>query len=61
MLVDYDNCSTEYIESTTKAQHNKRLKDLQRFPGIEHIRVLEDPKQSYIWNNPNGSPEEPWI
>ena len=61
LLVDWSNGSSEYIESRTKEMHKKRLTALQRNSDIEYIRVLENPKQSYIWSNPNCSPEESWI
>ena len=61
LLVDWSNGSTEYIESRTKEIHNKRLDAFRKISDVEYIRVLENPKQSYIWSNPNCSPEEAWI
>jgi hypothetical protein len=61
MLVDWDNGSTEYIESRNKEVHTKRLKALRRNPSVEYVRVLENPKHSYIWINPDSSPEGEWI
>jgi hypothetical protein len=61
LLVDWSNGSTEYIESQTKEIHNRRLNNLRKVADVEYIRVLENPKQSYAWSNPNCSPEQPWI
>ena len=61
LLVDWSNGSTEYIESRTKEIHNRRLNNLRKVADVEYIRVLENPKQSYIWCNPNCSPEQAWI
>jgi hypothetical protein len=61
LLVDWSNGSSEYIESRTKEVYTKRLNALQRNSDIEYIRVLENPKQSFVWSNPNCSPEENWI
>jgi hypothetical protein len=61
LLVDWSNGSTEYIESRTKDMHTKRLNALRQTADVEYIRVLENPKQSYMWSNPNCSPEESWI
>lgn len=61
LLVDWSNGSSEYIESRTKEVHAKRLNALQRNSDIEYIRVLENPKQSFVWSNPNCSPEGDWI
>ena len=61
LLVDWSNGSTEYINATSKADCDRRLKNLRKVSDIEYITVLENPKQSYIWCNPNCSPEQPWI
>lgn len=61
LLVDWSNGTTEYIESKSKSDCERRLKTYRQVSDIEYIRVLENPKQSYIWCNPNCSPEQAWI
>jgi len=61
LLVDWSNGTTEYISTTSKSDCDKRLKNLRKVSDIEYITVLENPKQSYIWCNPNCSPEQAWV
>ena len=60
LLVDWSNGSTEYINATSKSDRDRRLKNLRQVSDIEYITVLENPKQAYIWCNPNCSPEGSW-
>lgn len=61
LLVDWSNGSTEYIESKSKSDCQRRFNTYQNIVGIENIRVLKNPKKSYAWSKSNNSEETDWI
>ena len=57
ILVDYDNCSTEYVSCSSKADLDWRLTSLKQNSSVEYIEVIT-PQTISTWSNPNCSPEE---
>lgn len=57
ILIDYDNCSTEYVSCSSKADLDWRLTSLKQNSSVEYIEVIA-PQTISTWSNPNGSPEE---
>ena len=60
LLVDYDNCSTEYINVDGKVDLDRKMMLLKNNSSIEHIQVLR-PKFVSSWSSPNSSPEQNWF
>lgn len=60
LLIDYDNCSTEYINVDGIVNLDREMKLLKKNSAIEHIQVLR-PKFVSSWSNPNSSPEQDWF
>lgn len=60
LLVDYDNCSTEYINVDGKVDLDRKMMLLKNNSSIEHIQVVR-PKFVGSWSNPNSSPEQDWF
>jgi hypothetical protein len=61
LLVEYDNCTTEYIPCSTKREYIRKFNSLKQNTSIEYIKVLSNPKPIQSWVNPNCSPETSWI
>jgi hypothetical protein len=57
ILIDYDNCSTEYVSCSSKADLDWRLTSLKQNSSVEYIEVIA-PQTISTWSNPNCSPEE---
>ena len=60
LLVDYDNCTTEYINVDGKVDLDHKMTLLKRNSSIEFIQVLRS-KVVASWSNPNSSPEQDWF
>lgn len=57
ILVDYDNCTTEYVTCWSKSELDYRLTSLKQNSSVEYIQVIV-PHTISTWFNPDGSPEE---
>jgi len=57
ILIDYDNCTTEYVTCFSKTDLEYRLSTLKQNLSVEHIEVVE-PQTISTWSNPNCSPED---
>ncbi len=58
LLVDYDNCASEYISCNSKQEYARLLASLKKNESVEYIEVLEAPKTIHVWANPCSSPED---
>ncbi len=59
ILVDYDNCSTEYVSCSSKADLDWRLTSLKQNSSVEYIEVIAPLYETIsTWSNPDCSPED---
>ena len=57
MLIDWDNCSSEYITCGSKEECNRRMRAYKRNPKVESVTILSNPNIVggwYLWKNWNG-------
>ena len=60
LLVDYDNCTTEYQIADNKPDLDRMMMSFKQNAAVEHVQVLR-PKFVANWSNPNSSPEQDWF
>lgn len=55
ILLEYSNCSCDYVVATNKVDLERKIQSYKNNPNIDHIEVVR-PKTIHTWSSPSLLP-----